>query len=152
MAETNDFPGLSPMAMQRQQAMLPLLLTAVRHRRQRRRAVRAAALVVAVALVVAFLWPPTETMPRGDDGPIAQAPGWTSIHDDPTVLSRCEVTPVVAAEWFVDDASLQALLRAEGRPAGVVRVGGAVRVSAAAIDPWGSEIPEPDQVPGGTGS
>jgi len=144
MAETNDFPVLSPMAVQRQQAMLPSLLGAVRQRRQRRRAVRTAALLSAVVLVALLVRPWLQAPQRADERPREAAqpafPSWSTLHDDPTVLARCEVRPAVRAEWFVDDARLHDLLAAADREAGLVRAGGRVRVSAAAIDRWGSEM------------
>jgi hypothetical protein len=46
------------------------------------------------------------------------------------------LAPVVRPQWFVDDGELQALLRADDRPAGVVRSGAHVVVAAAAVDSW----------------
>ena len=155
MAE-NHFPVLSPLAAQRQQAMLPDLLAAVRGRRQRRQARRAAVLAAALLAIAWLLWPRPALAPRATDAPVApvaQAPSWSSFGDDPSVLARCAVAPAVRAEWFVDDATLHDLLATDARPAGVVRIGSEVRVGAEAIDPWGSELPAADQAPdGGTGS
>jgi hypothetical protein len=124
---------LSAAAAARRDAMLPGLLLAVRRRRHRRRLLQASAALLLVALGAWALVP----APR--PAPPAAVSAWTVVHDDPNVLARCAVANRTRPEWFVDDAGLAALLAASGRPAGLVRCGGRVCVSAAAVDPWPGE-------------
>ena len=143
MDDTNPFSGLSGPAQQRQRELLPNLLTAVRQRRRRRQAVRAVACLGFVALLTIWLLPSPASQPAAD--PFASvpktSPGWIELHDDPTVLSRYEVSCAVRKEWFVDDDSLQQLLASGNRATGLLRVGNQVLVSPAAIDRWGSDAP-----------
>lgn len=144
MVDTDQISGLSGAAQQRQRDMLPSLLAAVRWRRRRRQAVRAGA---SVSLLILFgLWlRPYSTHEAPAVAPVvdatAPAPRWHELHDDPTVLSRCEVRTAVRAEWFVDDDSLQQLLTTGNRTAGLLRIGNQVLVSPTAIDRWGSDAP-----------
>jgi hypothetical protein len=125
---------LSELARARMQADLPVLLAAVRWRRRRRRLVRTgvALLVLGVAFAV---W-----VSRGDPTPAPVAPGpvaqprWITVRDDLQIVSRLQVSTAVRAEWFLDDAGLQALLRTGDRPDGLVRVDQKVLVSGAAVD------------------
>lgn len=157
-------PGLSVAAQRCRDARLPELLRAVRRRGERRRRRRAAVVVTggALLLVVAdALWPragrsPVMRPPSGasarDAGasPLASAPAAT-IHvvvagsvpevaairrDDPAIVARCAVATQAHDAWFVDDTGLRALLRADGRPDGIVRIAGRVFVGEAAIDSY----------------
>lgn len=127
---------LSAAAQARLQADLPGLLAALRGRRRRRQTVRAAVatllLVSGAAMVFRSGGAPT-VVPVLPDG---TAPRCTIVRDDPQVLARLAVPTTVRAEWFVDDAGLQALLRAADRPDGLVRVDRQVLVSAEAVDPF----------------
>jgi len=60
----------------------------------------------------------------------------TVVHDDPTIVARYRVALPTRREWFVDDADLQELLRADGRAAGLVHLGGQTLVQAAVVDPY----------------
>ena len=127
---------LSAAASRRMREALPGLLGAVRWRRRRRVAVRAAALSLLVAV---WSWSPWSGEPSEDGvapGPVASAPRWVVIADDPSVLARCEVASRIDPAWFVDDAGLQNLLRLDARPDGLVRAGARVMVAAAAVDAW----------------
>ncbi|MBP8302110.1 MAG: hypothetical protein KA020_17210 [Planctomycetes bacterium] len=135
---------LSPLAQRRQHELLPQMLGAVRRRRHHRRLRRSAlALGLAGAVLLAF-WPwqrPVPQPPREQVMATAAPPRWVEIATDPGVVARCEVVPIVRAEWFVDDGALQELLTEAGRPPGLVCIGSKVQVVAAAIDLWGSEAP-----------
>jgi hypothetical protein len=130
--------GGSAFVTARRRELLKRLLGEVRARRRRRQLARAAAAGVVVLLVgfgVVRSLAPVEPAPVAP--PVeAAVPAWREVHDDPTVLARCAVAPVVRPQWFVDDGELQALLRADDRPAGVVRSGAHVFVAAAAVDSW----------------
>lgn len=129
-------PELSPLARQRMAAQLPALLVVVRARRRRRLVRRAALALVALALPgLGWLLASAPTTPPPAPG-VAAAPAWVVVHDDPTILARCEVQPAVRPDWLLTDDGLQAELRAADRPDGLVRTGGVVLVSAAAVDPW----------------
>jgi len=144
MVDRNPFSDLSDAAQQRQRELLPSLLSAVRHRRRRRQAVRAVACLGVAALVAVWLLPSPANEPPADVPVVVvptTAPRWLEVLDDPTVLSRCEVSTAVRAEWFVDDDSLQRLLATSQRTAGLLRIGNQVLVSPAAIDRWGSDAP-----------
>ena len=135
--DPNQDHSLSALAAARRQQMLPELLTAVRRRRRRRHKSRAAAVVAVV--VMAVLWADPfagqETVAPSPPATEAQA-SWETFRDDAALVARCRVATVTRAEWFVDDDGLQQLLTGSGRDAGLVRRGGHVQVSAAAIDPW----------------
>lgn len=132
---------LSPTARARMAALLPELLGEVRARRRRRHARRAAVLVLAAACYL-LAWPWRRGEPPRDERPeVASAPRWTVVHDDPTILSRCEVANRDRPEWRLTDDALRAELRAAQRPDGVVRAGDRVFVSASAVDPWPGESP-----------
>ena len=128
---------LSPAARARQQAMLPELLTAVKHRRRRRHVVRATVALLFVG-VVAFA---AQSLWRSDE-PVSPGPGpndvaaWTTFRDDPATRERYVVATVRKREWFVDDDGLNDLLRESGRRTGIIRAGGRVAVNEAAVDPW----------------
>jgi hypothetical protein len=57
------------------------------------------------------------------------------VHDDPRILERCRVPTRSDPAWVLGDDELQALLRADGRAAGLTRIGNQVLVAAASIDP-----------------
>lgn len=132
---------LSAAAAQRMETLLPALLDTLRarvRRARRRRAAVAAALLVLPALLLT-LWRRDPAVPS--IAPVAAAPGWTEVRDDPGVRARCEVATVVRSAWFVGDDEVQELLRAASKPAGLVRSGDRVFVSAAALDPWPGGAP-----------
>lgn len=135
---------LSPLAQRRQHELLPEMLGVVRRRRHRRQLRRSAfAFGLACAAFLAF-WPrerPLPQPPRQQATVDTAQPRWVEITTDPGVVARCEVVPVVRAEWFLDDGALQGLLTDTGRPPGLVCIGGKVQVAAVAIDRWGSEAP-----------
>ena len=124
----------------RKAAALPVLLAAVRRRRRRRRA-RSVVLIGLVALVAAVRWGLVGDRPS--PAPIVPAPRWEVVADDPGIGRRVLIAPVARAEWFVDDAGLQRLLAAAGRPSGLVRTGTTTEVTKAAYDPW----PAPQDLP-----
>ena len=127
---------LPPLAARRMHGLLPELLALVRARRRRRHARRAAAMALVLAAPIAAyaLRPGGPAAPHPAAMPIA-AP-YTIVATDATVVVRCVVATVDRAEWYVDDAELQQLLRANDRDAGLLRIGDRVLVSKAAIDPW----------------
>ena len=131
----------SPIVAARRAAMLPPLLAAVRKRRRRRHAVRASSVALLIAFVVVWSWPAPPRSPQ-------QAPSLAPptivcrvVATDPTTLARLTVATRVRSEWFVDDEGLVGLLTAAARPAGIVRVRGAVSVAAAAVDPFSDGVP-----------
>lgn len=139
---------LSAAAAQRMEALLPELLGTLRARRRRarrRRAAVAAALLVLPALLsIPGRSAPVDSSREPVPAALARAPAapaWVELRDDPSVLARCEVATVVRSAWFVDDDEMQALLLAAEKPAGLVRSGSRVFVSAAALDPWPSLAP-----------
>lgn len=144
MAEELPMLKLSPLAQRRQHELLPAMLGAVRRRRHHRLLRRSAfAVGLASAALLAF-WPrerPLRQLPPEQSAAYATPPRWTEITTDPGVVARCEVVPVVRAEWFLDDGALQGQLAAAGRPHGLVCIGRKVQVAAVAIDHWGSEVP-----------
>ena len=137
MAAEHD---LSPAARRCRDERLPQLLLALRLRavrRRRRRALVAAA--VALGAAVAFgPWPWGSRLQRTPEAPspVALQPRAVIVRDDPDVLARCRVTTQVRPEWFVDDAGLQALLHADGRADGLVRIAERVLVRAEVIDAY----------------
>lgn len=137
---------LSAAAQARQAALLPGLLREVRARR-RRRYVRRAALAALLVAGSAFAWAASAHTPSRDqvhgDAPreVAAAPHWTTVHDDPAILARCEVASHERPEWLLTDEALGTALRAADRPDGLVRANGHVFVDPAAIDPWPGESP-----------
>lgn len=156
--------GLSVAAQRCRDARLPELLRAVRRRGERRRRRRAAVAFFVGGLLLVLVgawWPSSERAsggrpPRSPDdaapvagpvtGPVASSQAVvvagsniamaTVVRDDPAVVARHAVATKVQGTWFVDDAGLQALLRADGRADGLVRIDGRVLVRAAAIDPY----------------
>ncbi len=149
--------GLSVAAQQCRDARLPELLRAVRRRGERRRRRRRAAVAFFVGgllLVLVGAWWPSSERASGDPPPSSPddaAPVASSravvvagsttalatvVRDDPAVVARHAVATQVHDAWFVDDTGLQALLRADGRADGLVRIDGRVLVRAAAIDPY----------------
>lgn len=139
MNDTFDTLELSSSARDRQQAMLPGLLTAVEHRRRRRLTVRtvgAAILLTAIGVAVNELVGPRGAQLPQRDGPAVVVSTWTSFSDDPSVAERCVVANVSRAEWFIDDDEVNKLLAEAGRPTGIIRAGGRVSVNPAAFDPW----------------
>jgi hypothetical protein len=144
MAEELPMLELSPLAQRRQQELLPEMLGAVRRRRHRRYLRRSIGALGLVLVAMLAFWPWEPNVPDAPHAlPMATAvpPRWIEIATDPTVLARCEVVPVVHAEWFLDDGALQGLLADAGRPPGLVCIGNKVQVAAIAIDRWGSEAP-----------
>lgn len=132
---------LSAVAAQRMDALLPELLDTLRTRVRRARRRRAIVAILLMVLPVPLL---TWRRPAPAAPPIASAAvarGWTEVRDDPGVRTRCEVETVVRSAWFAGDDEVQELLRAAARPAGLVRAGNRVFVSAAALDPWPSVAP-----------
>lgn len=135
MASANE-PELSIPAVACMRERLPGLLAVVRARRRRRQAARAAVLAVAACVATGLLWWPSRVRAPAT-APGATPPTWTMLADDPTVVARSEVHVAVRAEWFLaDDGQLQALLAADARDAGLVRIGGQVLVSQDAVDPF----------------
>lgn len=156
--------GLSVAAQHCRDARLPELLRAVRRRGERRRRRRAAVAFFVGGLLLVLVgawWPRGERAsgdlpPRSPDdaapvagpvaGPVASSKAVvvagsntamaTVVRDDPAVVARHAVATQVHDVWFVDDSGLQALLRADGRADGLVRMDGRVLVRAAAIDPY----------------
>ncbi len=134
---------LGPVGQARMAALLPDLLATLR-RRRRRAQVRRAVVVAVVALLPGVAWlaaaralaglPPVDPI-----GPLASVA--TMVHDDPSILARCEVRDIARAEWWLSDAALQETLRAVDRPDGLVRTADRVFVAAAAIDPFPSTAP-----------
>ncbi len=134
---------LSELARGRMQAALPGLLGAMRRRRRRRQLARAGiAVLVCTGLVV--LWQrggDADPMPVAPPAPVVALPLCVQVGDDPQVVARLSVATVVRAEWYLDDAGLQDLLRGGDRPDGLVRALGQVLVSAAAVDPFPTLAP-----------
>lgn len=147
--------GLSAAAQRCRDARLPELLRAVRRRgerRRRRRALVALAGALLVLAAAAVSWPhapgsspaaPTRTpfAPTSAASHAVVVAGSrtvmaTFVRNDPAAVSRHAVATQSRAAWFVDDAELQALLRADGRADGLVRFDGRVLVRAAAIDSY----------------
>lgn len=132
---------LSAAAAQRMDALLPELLDTLRSRVRRARRRRAIVAILLLVLPVPLLtW--RHSAPAAP--PIASAAfarGWTEVRDDPGVRTRCEVATVVRSAWFAGDDEVQELLRAAAKPAGLVRAGDRVFVSAAALDPWPTVAP-----------
>jgi hypothetical protein len=122
----------------RMAALLPDLLAALR-RRRRRAQVRRAMVVAVLAVLPGVGWLLTMRAPSGQvpvEPASLIATKATMVHDDPSILVRCEVRDVVRQEWWLSDAGLQATLRAVDRPDGLVCVAGRVFVAIAAIDPF----------------
>src|SRR5688500_5066752 len=111
--------SLSPQGKQRMDAALPQLLCAVRARRRRRHARRAAAVVLLagsmVGAPIAAWWADAGVPPCPPPGDVAVTSRIVVVDTDPAVLARCVVPAVDRAEWYVDDAGLQELLRADDR-------------------------------------
>lgn len=147
--------GLSVAAQRCRDARLPELLRAVRRRgerRRRRRALVALAGALLVLAVAAVSWPrapgsapaepsrtPSERTGAANRAVVVAGSRTvmaTFVRDDPAAVSRHAVATQSRAAWFVDDSGLQALLRADGRADGLVRIDGRVHVRAAAIDPY----------------
>lgn len=138
----DDTMQLSAIARRRMSAMLPELLSAVRARRRRRHVRRAATVALLVGAPIALWWGSASAPPATPrNGDVAAAPPAVIVDTDPAIVARCTVATVERSEWYVDDAGLQELLRADERDAGLVRIGERVLVSASAIDPWPSDGP-----------
>ncbi|MBL8728721.1 MAG: hypothetical protein JNM25_09850 [Planctomycetes bacterium] len=129
---------LSELARARMGAALPGLLGAMRRRRRRRQLARAG-IAVSVLIALVALWSQggvADAEPTFPPLPVVAPPLCVQVGDDPQVVARLSVATVVRAEWFLDDAGLQRLLRGCDRPDGLVRVDRQVLVSAAAVDPF----------------
>lgn len=140
---------LSAAGEARREAMLEELLTDMAGVRRRRRAVRMAARGGAVTLMLAaavMLWSPggsqrvvvdRQDVPAVGEmggGGAAKEPGVSVVfHTDETVVQRMAAAPRPLIER-VDDAGLMATLREIGRPAGLIRMGARVALSAPVTD------------------
>lgn len=119
--------SLSSEGMARRRTMGQALKGAVISRRRRRRAAQAGA-VLALAATVLWIWLPM-TSPRSHE----LLPSSSSyehlvlviVQDQPGIMERFAFEPtVVPAETWIDDAELIELLRAAGKPSGVLRTEG----------------------------
>lgn len=133
--------SLSPEALARFRAGLPVLLQALRGRRRRRAAARGGLVAFGIAAIAAVVLARGTPWPKGGGSADPAAPFCVVVRDDPAIVSRCTVPNGERAEWFVDDDTLRALLQAADRPDGLVRVADRVFVAAAAVDPFPSTSP-----------
>ena len=130
----------------RKSAMLGELLDDMERVHRRRRAMRrvrsaGGALVILLALVVLLLPEPATRIEPGDsDGTnriVAEAAPRSTveiIRTDPGVLDRYAARPATRVR-IIDDDELLAELAAMNRPAGLIRMGGEVRLTADVVDP-----------------
>jgi hypothetical protein len=140
---------LSAAGSARRAAMRGALSRAVVRRRRVRRTVRgtcatAALVAMAVALWQAFAVPSSRPT---DDRPMQVAAGYAGfdfreVLGDPGILARCAAPsrPIDPAV-FVDDAELLALLRANHRATGLLRVAGRTVPTEPVVDPLPTELP-----------
>ncbi len=151
----NDPPiePLSPAGQARRQAMLDELVAAMelthRRRRTRRRLLGGAGCMCLALALVWLLWTgasgPSHERQFADqpDAPFSDSPtkevqrhlAYVShiVHTDPTVLERCRARPT-GSVLRIDDRTLLAGLASINRPAGLIRIGGQVRLSAPVTD------------------
>jgi hypothetical protein len=143
---------MSSLAQKRKAALLPELLGAVRGRRRRRVATRVT-VVAGMALLLISYWPAMvvpgiDSRQAGGDaalqvantdglGPSSSGEPFACevVHDIPGVVQRYRSVIQDHQDWFVNDAELQSILRAAGRPAGIMRIAGKVTVARGALDP-----------------
>ena len=150
-----DSPNdLSDSGRARRDAMLPLLEAAVvregRRRRVRRsvaRGVATAALFILVGVALVNTWP-TSHRPGGlrddlTDGP--PDPLITIVQIDPGALGRYTfIADIDPGDYIVDDKEFVAALAAIGRPAGLIRSEGKIRLTHAVTD---AELTPPTEIP-----
>ena len=122
----------------RREALRTALEGAVVARRRRRTAARFATAAIAVAVLA--LWIRADfagSAPAGESGAVARADGLRLrnavlevVRNDPRVIARATVREPLAADTWIDDDELLRLLRAAGRPTGLVRSGDRVILTA----------------------
>jgi len=144
---------MSSLAEQRKATMLPELLGAVRGRRRRRVATRGA-VVAGMALLLISYWPSmwgsvaddmqaggdaaSQLANAGDLGPSPAAEPFVCevVRNIPGVVQRYRAVIPQRQDWFIGDEQLQDILRADGRPDGIMRIAGKVVVASGAVDPF----------------
>ncbi len=150
---------LSDSGRARRDAMLPLLQAAVmregRRRRVRRSVARGAAtaaLFILVGVALVNTWP-TSHGPRGprDDlaveTPDSRGGLITIVQIDPGALGRYTfIADIDPADYIVDDEEFVAALAAIGRPTGLIRSQGKIRLTHAVTD---AELAPPIETPVG---
>lgn len=135
MADTNA------VVAERRAAMLAPMVAAVRRRRHRRQALRAALAVAVVALGFATWRSFAPRAAATPSVPLLAPVTCQVVAVDPTVMNRLTVATTVRTEWFVDDRALANLLAAAQRPSGLVRSRDTVWVVASAVDPIRGDLP-----------
>lgn len=136
---------LSGAGRARRDALLPVLEAAVvregRRRRVRRYAMRSATAAVLLAVGVGLVanWPSSQNQRlagRGSaEGPREAAGRVVTLHSRPGVLDRYVVaTSFNPADYTMDDRTLVDTLAAIGRPAGLIRVSGRIRLTNPVTD------------------
>ncbi len=120
LAAMSATPALTAAGLERRESMGEVLRSAVVARRRRRLALRWSG-AIGLALVLALvLWP---ARAEAEVHPGLRNVAFTTVRDDPGILTRYEAVPApIAPETWVDDQEILDLLRSAGRHTGLIRI------------------------------